>query len=155
METMSVSDDFVIRKMKLADIDQVLIVEHEAFTSPWSKSTFEAEVVDNDLATYLVIEQQQQIIGYAGMWLILDEAHVTNVAVLSGYRGEGVGDRLFAALIQTAREIGAVSMTLEVRATNIPAQQLYLKYGFQPYGIRPQYYSDTKEDAIIMWLNQL
>ncbi len=143
METMSAGDDIIIRKMTAEDIDQVMVVENDAFTSPWSQDTFKAEVTDNELACYLVVEQQQQIIGYAGMWLILDG------------RRSGIGDKLLAALIQAAKENGAESMTLEVRAANIAAQQLYLKYGFQPYGIRPQYYSDTKEDAIIMWLNEL
>ncbi len=155
METMSAGDDIIIRKMTAEDIDQVMVVENDAFTSPWSQDTFKAEVTDNELACYLVVEQQQQIIGYAGMWLILDEAHVTNIAILSCCRRSGIGDKLLAALIQAAKENGAESMTLEVRAANIAAQQLYLKYGFQPYGIRPQYYSDTKEDAIIMWLNEL
>lgn len=144
-----------IRTMLPTDIDGVLQVELNCFAVPWSRVAFENEINDNDLAHYLVIEAGDRIIGYAGMWMILDEAHVTNIAVISGDRRQGLGERLLLALIGQARQLGAVSMTLEVRPSNTAAQVLYRKLGFENRGIRRQYYSDTKEDAIIMWRDGL
>lgn len=140
-----------IRAMLPADIDGVLQVEQACFTLPWSRAAFEAEVTDNTLADYLIMETAGKIIGYAGMWLILDEAHVTNIAVLAAYRRRGLGEKLVRALIEQAKQRGAVSMTLEVRVSNMAAQTLYRKLGFEKKGIRRQYYSDTREDALIMW----
>lgn len=142
---------WVIRPMTADDIDAVLKVEQASFTMPWSRAAFTAEVVDNDFAYYLVGEADGTVVGYAGMWIILDEAHVTNVAVLPAYRGQGLGEQLLTALMADAKKRGALSMTLEVRVSNEGAQRLYRRLGFMPRGIRKQYYSDTKEDALIMW----
>ncbi len=144
-----------IRAMELADVDAVLKVEEASFVSPWSRAAFVAEVGDNDLACYLVAEADGQVIGYAGMWLIVDEAHVTNVALLPAYRGQGLGNLLMAALCGVAKAVGARRMTLEVRPSNTAAQRLYAKLGFVVRGVRPGYYTDTKEDALIMWLDRL
>jgi ribosomal-protein-alanine N-acetyltransferase len=141
--------------MALADIDAVLAVEKLSFITPWSRDAFVAEAGDNDLAVYLVLEADGQVIGYAGMWVILDEAHVTNVAVLPAFRGRGCGERLMGALVEKARGRGARRMTLEVRPSNTAALGLYGKLGFMPCGLRPGYYSDTREDAVIMWLDEL
>lgn len=137
------------------DIDGVLQVEHDCFTVPWSRTAFEAEVNDNQLARYLVVETAGRLIGYAGMWMILDEAHVTNIAIIAGYRRQGLGERLLLELMDLAKQLGAGSMTLEVRPSNTAAQKLYRKLGFEKRGIRRQYYSDTKEDALIMWREKL
>ncbi|MOA25396.1 ribosomal-protein-alanine N-acetyltransferase [compost metagenome] len=102
-------------------------------------------------ARYMVMEYEGQIIGYGGMWIIMDEAHVTNIAVRSDYRGQGLGNRLLLELQRTAVFFGAAKMTLEVRVSNDIAQNLYRKYGFTASGIRPRYYSDNNEDALIMW----
>ncbi len=144
-----------IRPMTLSDIDAVLAVELLSFITPWSRDAFVAEAGDNDLAVYLVLEGDGQVIGYAGMWVILDEAHVTNVAVLPACRGQGLGERLMRALIDKARGRGACRMTLEVRPSNTAALGLYGKLGFAPCGLRPRYYSETGEDAVIMWLDKL
>lgn len=144
-----------IRDMHAADISGVLEVEQECFTLPWSRKAFEAELDDNDLARYLVIEDEGRIIGYAGVWIVLDEAHVTNIAISQSHRHRGLGERLLVELICRAKQYGALSMTLEVRTSNIAAQRLYEKLGFVKRGIRRQYYSDTKEDALIMWLDFL
>jgi ribosomal-protein-alanine N-acetyltransferase len=98
-----------------------------------------------------VAENEGEIIGYGGMWLILDEAHITNVAVRVSSRGNGVGEKLVHFLIDEASKSGARSMTLEVREGNIAARSLYEKMGFFVEGIRPKYYQDNKEDALIMW----
>lgn len=140
-----------IRRMNVLDIDGVWTVEREAFTTPWSRAAFEAEMTDNDLSCYLIVEDQGQIAGYAGMWIIVDEAHVTNIALAESYRGRGWGEALVAALMEKAVERGAVSMTLEVRASNQAAQALYTKLGFAAKGKRRGYYTDNREDALIMW----
>lgn len=133
------------------DVDAVLKVENEAFTTPWSRAAFEAETSDNELAYYLVVDVGGGIVGYAGMWLIIDEAHVTNIALAAAYRGAGLGEQLVRALMELARERGAVSMTLEVRVSNVKAQALYTKLGFVSRGKRRNYYTDNREDALIMW----
>ena len=143
-----------IRRMNEFDIDSVLIVEEKSFTLPWSRAGFVTEM-KNELAHYLVMADKGKIIGYAGMWIIVDEAHVTNVAILPEYQGQKLGEKLMSALIAHAKDRGALCMTLEVRASNVVAQNLYTKFGFVSRGTRRNYYSDTQEDAIIMWCDQL
>ncbi len=100
-------------------------------------------------------ERALRVVGYAGLWLMVDEAHVTSIAVSPAYRGFGVGELLFLALVDISREIGAQYMTLEVRVSNTLAQNLYRKYGFKESGVRRRYYSDNNEDALIMWSDPL
>jgi ribosomal-protein-alanine N-acetyltransferase len=140
--------------MNTLDIDGVLAVEQQSFTTPWSREGFVNEM-NNELSYYLVMVEAGKIIGYAGMWLIVDEAHVTNVAVLPTYRGKRLGEKLMSALLEHAKNRGAVRMTLEVRASNMVAQGLYSKFGFTSQGRRRNYYTDTKEDALIMWCEKL
>jgi|SRR3954469_14720934 [ribosomal protein S18]-alanine N-acetyltransferase len=146
-------DSYVFRFMREEDIDQVLEVEQASFTTPWSREAFFNEIHNNKFAVYIVLEEDNKIIGYCGTWIVIDEAHVTNIAILPGYRGKKLGEALLTKLISTAREMGARSMTLEVRVTNHVAQSLYRKFGFQNGGIRKNYYSDNQEDALIMWVN--
>lgn len=144
-----------IRRMDISDIDGVVSVEEQTFSVPWSRAAFEAELSENTLAHYLVAEVDGAVVGYCGMWIILDEAHLTNVAVLPGYRGRGIGNGLLMTLIELAKYKGATCMTLEVRKSNSGAQRLYRRLGFMPRGLRRQYYTDTKEDAVIMWRDSL
>jgi len=144
----------MVRRMNTLDIDGVLAVEQQSFTTPWSREGFVNEM-NNELSYYLVMVEAGKIIGYAGMWLIVDEAHVTNVAILPTYRGKRLGERLMSALLEHAKNRGAVRMTLEVRASNTVAQGLYSKFGFTSQGRRRNYYTDTKEDALIMWCEKL
>lgn len=146
--------EVAVRRMNEMDVDGVLAVEEQSFTTPWSRAGFVAEM-KNELSYYLVMIESGKVIGYAGMWLIVDEAHVTNVAILPEYRGRKLGEKLMDELIQHAKARGAVSMTLEVRTTNTVAQGLYEKFGFTSRGIRRNYYTDTKEDALIMWCDKL
>lgn len=139
------------RAMTLEDVPSVVEIEQEAFTSPWTKGAFVNELTSNMFAHYLVAEYKDSLIGYGGMWIIMDEAHVTNIALREEYRGQGFGHKLLSKLQEIAMKQGAVRMTLEVRTSNEQAQRLYRKLGFQPSGIRPKYYSDNGEDAIIMW----
>lgn len=141
------------RSMQMEDIPAICEIEHEAFTTPWTEGAFQNELTSNQFARYLVMECDGEIIGYGGMWLIMEEAHITNVAVRSKYRGKKLGERLMRELQKTASFFGAARMTLEVRASNFVAQNLYEKLGFYSVGVRRGYYTDNKEDAIIMWVD--
>ena len=146
-------NNIIIRFMTIDDIDEVYKVEEDCFVDPWSKDSIRKEL-KNDLARYLVAELDNKIVGYVGVWFVVDEGHITNVAVHSDYRGKKIGDRLVKEMVELCKENNLVAMTLEVRTSNTVAQNLYRKYGFKMGGIRKEYYSDNKEDAIIMW-NQL
>ncbi|WP_072742613.1 ribosomal protein S18-alanine N-acetyltransferase [Sporanaerobacter acetigenes] len=143
--------DILVRPMLEKDIDEVLDIEKTSFATPWPKEAFTLEITKNMLAKYVVAEIQGKVVGYGGIWLIIDEGHVTNIAVHEKYRGLGVGNKIMEGLIDICRDRNIVAMTLEVRKTNEVAKSLYDKYGFKEYGIRPGYYSDNNEDAIIMW----
>ena len=143
--------DIVIRAMTEEDIDSIVEIEKEAFATPGSKESFLTEIRDNLLAKYIIAEIDNKVVGYGGIWLILTEGHITNIAVKKEYQGLGIGNKLVEGLIIYCTSRGIDSMTLEVRKSNIVAQNLYKKYGFIDYGIRPKYYSDNNEDAIIMW----
>lgn len=143
-----------IRPMQVSDIDAVLVVENKSFSTPWSRAAF-AEEMTNDLAHYLVVVDEDWLVGYGGFWLVVDEAHVTNIALLPEYRGRGLGLLLLEHMILTAKMLRAVSMTLEVRPTNMAARKLYSRRGFVERGLRPNYYAELGEDALIMWLDKL
>lgn len=142
--------NLIIEMMTSKDIDGVFEVEKNCFEHHWSKESFKKELI-NENARYLVAKLGGKIVGYVGIWLILDEGHITNVAVHNDYRGQKIGDKLVQALVNLCKENNINSMTLEVRVSNIVAQNLYKKYGFKLAGIRKEYYSDNKEDAMIMW----
>ncbi|WP_243446484.1 ribosomal protein S18-alanine N-acetyltransferase [Romboutsia weinsteinii] len=143
-------NNLIIEQMTSKDIDGVFEVEKSCFEHYWSKESFKKELT-NDSARYLIAKIDDKIVGYVGIWLILDEGHITNVAVHKDYRGQKIGDKLVQALVELCKDNNILSMTLEVRVSNIVAQNLYKKYGFKMAGIRKEYYSDNKEDAIIMW----
>ncbi len=108
--------------------------------------------LENELTTYVVMEQEGSLVGYAGFWLVAGEAQVTRVAVAEAERGQGLGTRLTAAMVNKAWELGAEAVTLEVRESNLAAQKAYFTCGFASEGIRPNYYEDNHENAVIMWL---
>ena len=137
--------------MKEEHIDAVLHIEESWFAIPWTKADFEREMTQNQFAIYRIAVLDGKIVGYAGMWHIVTEGHITNVAVLPEYRRQGIGNALIEEMIVIAEQKEMIGMTLEVRISNIAAQKLYTKYGFRPEGFRKNYYQDTKEDAIIMW----
>jgi ribosomal-protein-alanine N-acetyltransferase len=143
---------FTIRPMTMTDIDQVMVVEHSAFEVPWSREAFENEMSSNQFASYFVADFEGKIIGYCGIWVIVDEAHITNLAVLSGYRGYKVGESLLRHVMLHALSQHAHSVSLEVRVSNQVAQNLYRKLGFRDGGIRKNYYSNNGEDALVMWV---
>jgi ribosomal-protein-alanine N-acetyltransferase len=146
------ADKVIIRRMEMKDLDDIEVVEHLSFTTPWSRESFINELKTNVFARYFVAEKEKRVIGYGGMWLVLDEAHITNIAVHPDYRGRGLGERLMRSLMSFAVSSGATAMTLEVRRSNEAAKQLYRKLGFVEEGVRPGYYTDNGEDAIIMWV---
>lgn len=135
------------------DIDEVLKVEEASFSSPWSREAFYNEMTMNQFSVYVVLEDGEELIGYGGAWVVTDEAHVTNVAILPRHRGKKLGEALMVQLMTVAKEMGALKMTLEVRVSNMVARRLYSKLGFQEGGIRKNYYSDNHEDALVMWVN--
>ena len=140
----------VVDLMKVEDLDAVHVIESESFSTPWPAHAYRQELEANRLAHYIVARWGDQIVGFAGMWLLVDEAHVTTFATRRSWRRHGVGERLLLALLDLARARGAHEATLEVRPSNVAARRLYEKYGFRAVGLRPRYYSDNNEDAIIM-----
>ena len=141
-----------IRPLSDQDVDTMCAIEHLCFAMPWSKESILHDLHENVCARYLVLTVDGVLAAYAGMWLIIDEAHVTNVAVHPDYRGRGYGERILRALMDLARENLMGLMTLEVRRSNAVAQSLYHKVGFIDVGYRKRYYEDNKEDALIMYI---
>ena len=139
-----------ILPMTMADVDDVLKVEESSFHITWTRADFEREA-ENNMAIYYIAKVDGNIAGYAGMWHVVDEGQITNVAVMPEYRQMGIGSLLMEKLIEIAEEKQMTGITLEVKISNYNAQKLYIKYGFKPEGFRKNYYKDTNEDAVIMW----
>ena len=147
-------DEIIYRSMTVDDVEAVYGIELEAFTLPWTKESFTYEMTENQNAHYVVADHHQfGLVGYCGMWVIVDECHITNVAVTNNMRGKGIGEGLMREAIRVSKELGVVHMTLEVRVSNTIAQNLYRKLGFVEGGIRKNYYTDNFEDALVMWVN--
>ena len=140
-----------IVNMEAKHLEQVHDIEKECFSIPWSKKQLEREITENNLAYYIVALDGEEVVGYGGMWLIVTEGHITNIAVKEKYRRKGIGDIILKDLISFAEKKQFMGITLEVRISNLTAQKLYTKNGFKIEGFRKDYYRDTHEDAIIMW----
>ena len=145
----------VLRRMTLLDVPAVHRLEEAIFSMPWSEKDFVYEMTENKVARYLVIEEAGEIIAFAGAHIILDQAHVTNIAVRQDCRGRGLGRMITRALMQYASNLGAEYLTLEVRQSNVTAQNLYKSLGFVKVNVRKRYYEDTGEDAWLMVCDQL
>lgn len=141
------------RKMTLADVESVYAIELATFPTPWTLDSFYYELNENQFSHYLVAEEDGKLIGFCGMWLVIDAAQITNVAVVETARGRGIGEALMREAIRVACEANMDVMSLEVRVTNKVAQNLYRKLGFEDGGIRKGYYTDNQEDALVMWVN--
>jgi ribosomal-protein-alanine N-acetyltransferase len=141
--------------MRAGDLDAVGAIERASFDSPWPVDAYRSELETNRLAQYLVARAGDEIAGYGGMWLMVDEAHIITFAIHPSWRRQHIGDRLLLAMLDIAVDAGAHEATLEVRLSNLPARRLYEKFGFRPVGLRPRYYSDNGEDALIMTTDQL
>jgi len=139
-----------VEPMAVGDLDAVQDIERRSFRTPWPAHAYRTELETNRLAHYLVARVSGQVVGYGGMWVMVDEAHITTFAVDPDWRRQGIGERLLLALLDLATGRNAREATLEVRLSNLPARRLYEKYGFRPVGLRPRYYSDDNEDALIM-----
>ncbi len=126
-------------------------IERRVFSDPWSESLVRAEL-DNALSRWFVLERGEDVLGYVAVMNIAGEVHVTNVAVAPEYRRRGLARRLLGRAVEYARAAGAFCMTLEVRETNAPAIALYRSFGFVPVGLRPRYYHDPEENALLMTL---
>jgi [ribosomal protein S18]-alanine N-acetyltransferase len=140
----------LIEPMRLEDLEAVHRIELASFSSPWPPNAYQSELSQNRLASYLVARVDGEIVAYGGMWLMVDEAHITTFAVHPAWRRQRIGERLLLAFLDLAIARHAREATLEVRLSNIAARRLYEKYGFRPVGLRPRYYSDNGEDALIM-----
>lgn len=139
-----------IEPMTIADLPAVQAIERASFTMPWPDDAYRSELQSNRLATYVVARLGERVTGFGGLWVMVDEAHITTFAVHPAWRRQGIGERLLVALLDVALAHRAREATLEVRLSNEPARRLYEKYGFRPVGVRPRYYSDDGEDALIM-----
>ena len=145
-------DDLMIRRMKAIDVDGVMPIEAVSFgRHHWSADSFQNEI-KNQIGRYytLLHKPDNRVIGYCGYWIVMDEAHITTIAVHNDFRGASLGEVLLIKMLDRMQGQSIKYVTLEVRATNLPAQQLYYKYDFQTLGRRPHYYQDTDEDALIM-----
>jgi ribosomal-protein-alanine N-acetyltransferase len=142
----------IVRPMTIADLPAVVAIEKRSFPTPWSFWLFFQEILSPQRC-YVVAEEAGRVVGYAGMSYVLDEGHVTTLAVDPSRRRRGIGQRLLNELVDTALRLGLAFLTLEVRESNEVAQALYRKTGFVVEGRRKDYYFSPREDAIIMTLH--
>jgi ribosomal-protein-alanine N-acetyltransferase len=149
--------EFWIRPMQPEDIPAVMVIDRDSFPNPWPENTYRYELRENRAAHLLVIQSREsaQVIGVAGFWLVVDEAHISTFAVRPDWRGRGVGAVLLDGMLRQAAGLMAGKALLEVRAGNRAAQALYRKFGFQIVGRRKGYYKDNGEDAILMTAERL
>jgi [ribosomal protein S18]-alanine N-acetyltransferase len=137
--------------MRRRHLRSVLRIESRVYPVPWSMSLFLSELALRSTRAYYVAFVGRQLVGYAGLMMTLDDGHVTTIAVDPAWHRHKIGSRLMLALTREAIRRGATSLTLEVRLANKPAQTLYRRFGFRPVGVRKNYYAETKEDALVMW----
>jgi ribosomal-protein-alanine N-acetyltransferase len=161
---------YAIDLMRVEDLEQIIPIERTSFPAPWPASAYRYELTQNALSTYLVLRDGRSasipsrpkipwllkkapasgVVGYGGFWIILDEGHISTIAIHLGWRGRGLGELMLVALMDAAIMRGAGELTLEVRVSNHVAQNLYRKHGFVQVGLRKHYYHDNNEDALIM-----
>lgn len=154
-QTQSDDTSLSIEPMIDADIKEVLRIEQQSFSTTWPSNAFFQELHDNKLAHYYVGRAGNRVVAYGGIWVILEDSHVTTIAVSPEFRGRKFGEKMLLHLLDQAIERGASWMTLEVRESNNVAQGLYRKYGFTTVSTRKAYYSDNNENALVMWAGNL
>ena len=152
---MALTARVVVDAMRLEDVPAVHEIERLSFRTPWPAHAFEQELRGNRLARYLAARAGDTVVGFAGVWLMVDDAHVTTFSVHPEWRRQGIGRQLLLNLVELSGTIGARRMTLEVRPSNTAAQALYRAFGFEIAGRRPHYYTDDGEDALIMTTAEL
>jgi len=149
----------LIRRMELEDVPTAHAIDMMSFNLPWPERSFRYEVSDNlnsrCWVTEVVVDGMPRVVGMLVLWLVLDEVHIATLAVHPEFRRRGIANRLLVESLRIAHDEGALCAMLEVRAGNIPAQEMYRKLGFDAVGRRPQYYRDNGEDAILMTLDRL
>lgn len=143
--------EYVIRSISKGDTKQLAELDKVCFAVPWSEQAFIDET-ENELANYIIAEDNGAVIGYVGYWKVVDEGHITNIAVSPDYRRKGIASEMLSRIIKAAYDDNLYLLTLEVRKSNIAAQKLYEKFGFEPLGERKNYYHLPTEDAVIMTL---
>lgn len=144
--------DIYIREMVPEDADAVSEVEKQCFSVPWSRQSFWEECSNKDTIYLVAVDKKlEKIVGYVGCWVLLDEGDITNVAVATAYRGQGIARKILLELVKILKSKQVNSMTLEVRVSNAPAIKLYEGLNFKSVGRRPKYYTNPVEDAEIMW----
>jgi len=141
-----------ISPMTIDDVPQIANLEKMCFSMPWSEGLFAAELENNN-SYFLTVRSMDKLIGYAGFWMIIDEAHIVSLAVHPEFRRQKISEMLVTSMLDMAKQKGALRATLEVRETNVPANLLYEKFGFRCVALRKGYYTDTKECAVIMWMD--
>lgn len=151
---MSKAKNLRYEPLQESHIDAILVIEEKCQSAPWSRASFTNEL-KNAQSIFRVAFAGGEIVGYGGLWKIVDEAHITTLAVDPDSRGQGIGLGLMRDILGKAKREGMLCATLEVRAGNEPAIQLYHKLGFESVAVRRRYYPDNREDAVIMWLYNL
>jgi [ribosomal protein S18]-alanine N-acetyltransferase len=147
-------DPFVIEPLTRADVDDVMALEEAAFTNPWTKAMYLAELENTGVSfCFLARDANRHAVGFCSFWRILDELHINNLAVLPELRRQGIGSILLEFVLKKGNELGARRATLEVRRSNHAARMLYERFGFSVSGVRPNYYSKPVEDALVLWSN--
>jgi ribosomal-protein-alanine N-acetyltransferase len=145
----------VIEPMRRRHLRSVMRIEREAHPKPWSVGVFASELAQGDARYYVVLKVDGKVAGYGGLMFAADEAHVTNLAIGPAVRRQGLGTRVLCALASESTRRQCAAMTLEARMGNLAAQNLYRRFGFVSAGVRRNYYPETGEDALIMWLHGL
>ena len=152
---MALTARVIVEPMRLDDVGDVHEIERLSFRTPWPAYAFEQELKGNRLARYLVARAGERVVGFAGIWTMVDDAHITTFGVHPDWRRQGIGRQLLLNIAELSQSIGARRMTLEVRASNHAAQALYRAFDFDVAGRRPGYYTDDGEDALIMTTPEL
>ena len=150
METCRDKAKIRVRIAKSSDLDDIYELDVQTFAMPWSKEALSYDILENDNAFVIVAEYEGEFAGYADIWTVLDEADLNSIAVRVDFRRKGIGDAIMLAMTEMLPANGVATINLEVRVSNMPAIKLYKKYGFKECGVRPGYYLDNGEDALIM-----
>ena len=150
METCRDKAKIRVRIAKSSDLDDIYDLDVQTFAIPWSKEALSYDILENDNAFVIVAEYESEFAGYADIWTVLDEADLNSIAVRVDFRRKGIGDAIMLAMTEMLSANGVATINLEVRVSNMPAMKLYKKYGFNECGVRPGYYLDNGEDALIM-----
>lgn len=155
VDTMEEQSELIVRQATGEDVAQIAEIEKRCFVIPWSYESLHHDITENKRALYIVAEAEGKICGYVGVWKILDEGHITNVAVTPEYRRRHIASAMLGVLLAVLSDNAVSSCTLEVRAGNEAAKALYHSFGFVEAGVRKGYYEDNGEDAIIMWKEEI